>query len=99
MEQIYHIFAFLKKNLKMTLYFDLQELLIDPSWFSGDDRDAFQDQYRDASKQLPDDHLCPEPLGVSVSTTTYVDSSHAANKITRRSHTGFVLFLNQAPIV
>ena len=49
LEQIYHIFAFLKKNPKMTLYFDLSEPLIDPSWFSGDDKDAFQDQYRDDS--------------------------------------------------
>ena len=50
-------------------------------------------------EQLPDERFCPEPLGVSVSTTTYVDSSHAANKVTRRSHTGFLLFLNRAPII
>ena len=31
-------------------------------------------------------------------TTAYVDASHAANKITRRSHTDFVIFVNKAPI-
>ena len=40
----------------------------------------------------------PEPLGRGMVTTAYVDASHAANKITRRSHTGYVLFVNKAPI-
>jgi hypothetical protein len=31
--------------------------------------------------------------------TAFVDASHAANKKTRRSHTGYVIFLNRAPIV
>ena len=94
LEQIYHIFAFLKKNPKPTLYFDPQEPMIDLSWFTSDDRDTFLDQYQDAEEQLPDGHLFPKPLGVSVSITAYVDSSHAANKVTRRSHTGFIIFLN-----
>ena len=40
----------------------------------------------------------PTPRGRMVSTTAYVDASHAANKMTRRSHTGFILFVNRAPI-
>ena len=99
LEQIYHIFAFLKKNPKLTLYFDPQEPMVQPSWFTGNDSDVFLDQYRDAEEQLPDKHFCHELLGVSISTTAYVDSSHAANKVTRRSHTGFILFLNRAPII
>ena len=43
--------------------------------------------------------MMPEPRGISVSTTAYVDASHAANKVTRRSHTGFVIFINRAPII
>ena len=72
--------------------------MVEPSWFTGDDRDVFLDQYRDAEEQLPDERLYPMPLGVSVSTTAYVDSSHVANKVTRRSHTRFILFLNRATI-
>ena len=82
LEQIYHMFSFLKKNPKLTLYFDPQEPEIDPSWFNGDSVDVFRDQYRDAEEQLPDVHLCPEPRGVPVSTTAYVDASHGANRIT-----------------
>ena len=48
---------------------------------------------------MPDSTMMPEPRGASVSTTAYVDASHAANKVTRRSHIGFVIFMNRAPII
>ena len=99
LQQIYHIFAFLKKKPKLTLYFDAQEPNIDPSWFNGDTVEAFKEQYRDAQEQLPPEHMTPTPRGAAVTTTAYVDASHAANKVTRRSHTGFILFINRAPIV
>ena len=31
--------------------------------------------------------------------TAFVDASHAANKVTRRSHTGFIIFVNRAPVI
>ena len=99
LEQIYHIFAYLKKKPKLTLYFDPQEPDIDPRWFDGDSEEIFREQYRDAEEQMPDPSMMPEPRGISVSTTAYVDASHAANKVTRRSHTGFVIFINRAPII
>ena len=99
LEQIYHIFAYLKKKPKLTLYFDPQEPDIDPRWFDGDSEDIFKEQYRDAEEQLPDSTMMPEPRGTSTSTTAYVDASHAANKVTRRSHTGFVIFMNRAPVI
>jgi hypothetical protein len=44
-------------------------------------------------------HGMPRPRGRPVTTTEFVDASHAANKKTRRSHTGFLLFVNRAPIL
>ena len=41
----------------------------------------------------------PQPRGMDVVMTGYCDSSHAANKKTRRSHTGYVIFVNSAPII
>ena len=41
----------------------------------------------------------PTPRGRDVVTTAFVDASHASNKMTRRSHTGFVVFINRAPIL
>ena len=41
----------------------------------------------------------PAPRGNAVVTTAYCDSSYAANKKTRKSHTGYVIFVNRAPII
>eukprot|EP00978_Attheya_sp_CCMP212_P039751 scaffold209883_cov59-Attheya_sp.AAC.1 len=41
----------------------------------------------------------PKARGRSVTTTAFVDASHAANKKTRKSHTGFLIFLNRAPVI
>ena len=45
LEQINHIFRFLKKKPKLTLYFDPQEPNIDPLWLNGESVDVFKDQY------------------------------------------------------
>ncbi len=99
LEQVYHIFAFLKKKPKLTLYFDVSRPEIDPSCFSGDDASDFKERYRDAEEQLPPEHMTPKPRGRSVTTAAFVDASYAANKVTRRSHTGFVIFVNIALII
>ena len=40
----------------------------------------------------------PTPRGPNLSITAFVDASFAQNKKTRKSHTGFIIFVNQAPI-
>ena len=99
LDQIYHIFAYLKGRPKLTLYFDPSQPNLDPSWATGDEAETFREAYRDAEEEIPPEHMLPEPRGRPVSTTAFVDASHAANKVTRRSHTGFVIFCNRAPII
>ncbi len=41
----------------------------------------------------------PTPLGESVRITCFVDAAHAGDPITRRSHTGVLIYLNKAPII
>ena len=43
-------------------------------------------------------HRMPRPRGVAVETMAFVDASHGANKVTRRSHSGHILFVNSAPV-
>ena len=43
-------------------------------------------------------HRMPIARGVPVVTTTFVDSSHGANRVTRKSHSGHILFVNRAPV-
>jgi hypothetical protein len=46
---------------------------------------------------IPSD--APIPRGKEVDLRLFVDSDHASEKFTRRSRTGFVIYLNMAPIV
>ena len=57
----------------------------------------FAEYYRDAHEHLPYD--MPVPRGAMVWITAFVDASFAQNKKTRKSHTGFIIFVNRAPIV
>ena len=49
-----------------------------------------------SGEEMP--HNMPESRGNSVDINIFVDSDHAGNRITRRSHTGIIIFLNMAPI-
>ena len=49
--------------------------------------EEFKEYYRDAEDNDPP--RMPAPKGRSVKITAFVDASHGANKVTRRSHTGY----------
>ena len=40
-----------------------------------------------------------EPRDKSVTITVFVDTSHELDKRKRRSHTGYVIFVNRSPII
>ena len=89
LQQVYHCFAYLKTKPKRTLAFDSQHPMIDDSSFEKCD---LHDFYRGAQKPIPGD--APEP-----STHCFVDADHAGNRVTRRSQSGILLFVNRAPIL
>lgn len=96
MEQLLRIFGFLKYHQKMSLYMDPQIPNLDTSMVRSD-CEAFKVFYRDTREEMP--ARMPEPHGKPVLMTALIDASHAANKKTRRSHTGYVIFINRAPIM
>ena len=96
MEEILHIFALLRNKSKLSLYFDYSEPQFEMSIFNHDFT-PLKEHYRDVYEELP--FSTPQPRGRAVTTTAYVDASHAANKVTRRSHTGYILFVNKALIL
>ena len=55
-----------------------------------------KEQYPDALEEMF--HNTPEPLGQPVDINVFVDADHAGNEITRRSHSGIIIFCNMAPI-
>lgn len=94
LEAVYHIFAYLSKHEKSSIIFDPTDPLpltpkaAKPDWTSF---------YADAEEELPP--RMPEPLGHPVNIYTFVDANHAGNVVTRRSHTGVLLFVQNSPII
>ena len=41
----------------------------------------------------------PEALDKSVSINAYVDDNHAGNMVNRRSHSGIIIYVNNATII
>ena len=54
------------------------------------------DFYGDVREENPPN--TPEPRGKEVDLRIFVDSDHVGDKLTRRSRTGYILFLNNDPI-
>ena len=94
LEALYRIFAYLKKQPKIRLILDDLRLENDLSLFN--DGQDWKEYYPEAEEAIPPN--MPEALGNAVDITCFVDASHAGNVVTRRSHTGILIYLNNAPI-
>ena len=57
----------------------------------------WSDFYPDAKEEIPPN--MPEPRGHSVQINCFVDADHAGDVVSRRSHTGIIIFVNRAPII
>ena len=97
LEVVYSIFAFLKKHAKLKLVFDPKEVILDEACFSQAPMDEWKEFYGDVAEQIPTD--MPEPLGNPATITCFVDADHAGNVVTRRSHSGILIMMQNAPIL
>jgi hypothetical protein len=52
--------------------------------------------YTNTTERIADN--MPPPRGLEFTIRAYVDADHAGNLVTRRSRTGFIIFLNNAPV-
>ena len=94
MDQLYHIYAYLKIKHNAEMVFDPTVPDIDHNAFAPEDWS--HTVYHDAKETLANDN--PPARGLGFVIRAYVDADHAGNLITRRSRTGFIIFLNNAPI-
>ena len=101
LDAVYRIFWYLKCQIKKGIYgrivFDPCEPHIDENTMSPTAPGQWDDFYPDAEEAIPPN--MPPPRGRSVQTACYVDSDHAGNLMTRRSHTGIIIYLNNTPIL
>jgi hypothetical protein len=86
-----HIMAYLRAKHNSRLVFDPTYPEIDMTVFQQCDWKEF---YGDVSEAIPTD--APEPLGKDVDVRMMVDSDHAGDKLTRRSRTGYLIYVNNA---
>jgi hypothetical protein len=94
LEEAIHVFAYLKQYNRSTLVFDDSVPKYDENRFMKCD---WSEYYPDAAEAIP--HNLPEARGEAVTTTCFVDADHAGCQVTRRSHSGILLFLQKAPII
>jgi len=94
LEQVFHVFAYLKNFTRSTMVFDDTMPSFDGSRFQPCD---WSEYYPGAQEVLPPN--APEERGKQVRMTCYVDADHAGCRVTRRSHTGIIIFVNRAPIL
>ena len=93
LEASLHIFAHLRDKHNARLALDPTYPDINRDDFEGCDWKRY---YGDVKEAIPPN--MPPPRGKEVDLRMYVDSDHAGEKKTRRSRTGFFIFLNSALI-
>ena len=96
LKEVFHIFAYLKKHHHAEMVFDPTPVEFDLTTFESQDWSYSQYGCEELKEELPPN--MPTPRGQSMRMRVYVDSDLAGCQVTRRSRTGFVVFLNNAPI-
>lgn len=102
LDAVYGIFRYLQRNLSRNvgrLGFDPIIPHIDENIFndSPDTVEHWKEFYPDAQYEKP--RNMPDALGNPVVISTYVDANHAGNLANRRSHSGILIYVNNALIV
>ena len=98
LQQLFHIFAFLKIKHNSEMVFDPTPPDIDEGQFER--KDWSHTVYGDSKDTTPkpNEENYYEPRGLGFVIRAYVDSDHAGDQVTRRSRTGFIVLLNNAPV-
>ena len=93
--RVYHIFAYLKRHHNAEMVFDPTDPVIDLSAFER--KDWTTSEMSQCLEEVLPDNL-PTPRGLGFTMRAFVDADHATDSMTRKSRTGFLVYLNSAPI-
>ena len=96
LQQMYHMFAYLKKHHNAEMMFDPSDPVVDETQFNEQDWSTTVFGQVQNQEELPPN--MPEPRGQGFVMRAKVDADHAGDTTTRRSRTGFLVYLNCAPI-
>jgi hypothetical protein len=98
LEQLFHIFAYLKGKHNTEMIFDPSIPDIDENLFPKEDWSSSVYATSDCDLKETTPPNMPSPRGRGFVMRVYVDSDHAGDTVTRRSRTGFLVYLNCALI-
>ena len=93
MQQVLHIFTYLKAHHNA-------RLVLDPTYPDIDEEAFERKEWRSFNgdvKEIKPEGM-PKPLGPEMIIRAFVDADFAGNQVLRRSRTGFIVMKNMAPI-
>ena len=96
LDQVLHIFAYLKKHHNTEIVYDPSDPVVNENDFQRRDWTATEFGHIEGKEELPPN--MPEPRGMGFVIRAKVDADHASDTVTRRSRTGFLVYLNCAPV-
>lgn len=95
LEAVLNIYAYLQHKHNARMAFDPTYPSTDKSGLKTNC--PWKDFYGDVRESIPPN--APKPRGKEIDMRLFVDSDHASDKKGRQSRTGFLIYLNLAPIV
>ena len=96
LNQVFQMFAYLKKYHNTEMVYDPSNPVIDKASFELKDWTSSEFGHIQGKEELLTN--MPQPRGQGFFLRSKVDTDHAADTVTRRSRTGFIIYLNSAPI-
>ena len=94
LEQVLNIFGYLDNHHNAELVFDPSDPVIDTAKFERRDWTSSEFGHIEGKEELPKN--APPPRGLGFVQRAKVDADHAGDTVTRRSRTGFLIYLNNA---
>jgi hypothetical protein len=94
LEAVFTVYAFLKNKHNSTMVFDPRYTEPNEADFKECD---WHDYYPGAQEQISPN--APDVRGKEIDLTMYVDSDHGGDLINRRSRTGYIIYVNRAPVI
>ena len=96
LRSVLQIFAYLKKYHNAEMVFDPSDPVVDYLAYEAKDWTSSEFGHVQGIEEIPSN--TPEPRGMGFTMIAKVDADHGGDMITRKSRTGFIVYLNCSPI-
>ena len=96
MRALFRIFSYLKTHHNAELVYDPSDPIINKSRFKQKDWASSEFGHVEGKEEKPTN--APEPRGFGFTLPAKVNADHATNTTTRRSRSGFMVYINSAPV-